>query len=546
MMSELRDLLVNIFAPESYIPHGHCYLWQTPLVWLHVVSDTLIGLAYFSIPICLVYFIRRRQDIPFQRIFKLFSLFIIVCGVTHFLEVWTLWYPAYWLSGGVKMVTALVSVYTTIELIPVIPKALSLRSPSDLQHLNDQLQSQAKERAIAEAEIRKLNHQLESRVEERTLSLAETNLQLTKEVEIRKQMEESLKNANTKLGEQLLQLEKYTEVQQCISRLTDTLQICESLEEAFQVSAELAKKIFPNCRGSIFIAQPPTNQFACVAAWEFEPEAEELVSFEMSDCWGLRQSTSHLSNPDFPSLCCKHIRAESVVASLCVPLLIQGEAVGVFYLESSQNIESLTCDYAKTVADQLALSFNNLKLKEDLKIQSYVDPLTGLYNRRYLEIYLARQLRDAQTKKELISLILFDVDRFKTVNDTYGHDAGDKVLKYISRFLTLNVREMDLVCRYGGEEILLILPKSTIDQAYKRAEVLRSGISQLQIKFEDTILPSITVSAGVASFSDQLNTVDKVLRAVDNALYEAKNRGRNQVVQAIDIKKTPLLEAEIL
>jgi diguanylate cyclase (GGDEF)-like protein len=546
MMSELRDFFVNIFAPESYIPHGHCYLWQTPLVWLHVVSDILIGLAYFSIPICLVYFIRRRQDIPFQRIFKLFSLFIIVCGLTHFLEVWTLWYPAYWLSGGVKMVTALVSVYTTIELIPVIPKALSFKSPRDLQHLNDQLQAQIKERAIAEAEIRKLNHQLESRVEERTLSLAETNLQLTKEVEVRKQIQESLKDANTKLGEQVLQLEKYTEVQQCISRLTDTLQICESLEEAFQVSADLAKKIFPNCRGSIFIAQPPINQFTCVAAWEFEPKAEELVPFEVSDCWGLRQSTAHLSNPEFPSLCCKHIRVESAVFNLCVPLLIQGEAVGLLYLDSSHNIESLTCDYAKTVADQLALSFNNLKLKEDLKVQSYVDPLTGLYNRRYLEIYLARQLRDTEIKKELISLILFDVDRFKDINDTYGHDAGDKVLKYLSRFLTLNVRELDLVCRYGGEEILLILPKSTVDQACKRAEVLRLGISQLQIKFSDTLLPSITVSAGVASFSAQLNTVDKVLRAVDHALYEAKNRGRNQVVQATEMDEAHIVKAEII
>jgi diguanylate cyclase (GGDEF)-like protein len=545
-MSELRDLFFNIFAPESYMPHGQCYLWQTPLVWLHVTSDTLIGLAYFSIPICLVYFIRRRQDIPFQRIFKLFSLFIIVCGITHFLEVWTLWYSAYWLSGGAKMVTALVSVYTSIELIPIIPKALSLKSPYDLQQLNEQLEAQIAERAIAEAELRKLYQELESRVEERTLSLEETNLQLTEEVEGRKFMQRSLKSANTKLGEQLIQLEQYTEVQQCISRLTDTLQICESLEEAFQVSADLAKEIFPNCQGSIFISQPSINQFTCVATWGLESESEELVSFEVGDCWGLRKSTSHISKPNFPSLCCNHIQIESSTFTLCVPLLIQGEAIGLLSLDSAQKIESLTCDYAKTVADQLALSFNNLKLKEDLKVQSYVDPLTGLYNRRYLEIYLARQLRDTQTKKELISLILFDVDRFKSVNDTYGHDAGDKVLKYLSRFLTLNVRELDLVCRYGGEEILLILPKSSVDQAYKRAEVLRLGISQLQIKFSETLLPSVTVSAGVASFSEQLNTVDKVLKAVDNALYEAKNRGRNQVVQAMEIDETHMLEAEII
>ncbi|MGB2925280.1 MAG: diguanylate cyclase [Limnothrix sp.] len=545
-MEQFRHFWVNIFSPENYIPHGHCYLWQTPLVWLHVVSDTLIGLAYFSIPICLVYFIRRRQDVPFQRIFKLFSLFIIVCGVTHFLGVWTLWHPAYWLSGTAKMITALVSVYTSIELIPVIPQALSLKSPNDLQQLNEQLQAQIKERAIAEAEILILNRELESRVEERTLTLAETNLQLTQEIEIRRQIQESLKDANSKQAKQLEQLEEYTQVQQCISRLTDTLQICDSLEEAFPVSADLAKKIFSHCRGAIFVIQPPLQVLNCVAAWGFEKNTPSISSFDIRDCWGLRKSTAHISDQDDPSMCCNHIHFESQATALCVPLLVRGEIIGLFHLDSNEEIEPLTCDYAKTVADQLALSFHNLKLKEDLKVQSYLDPLTGLYNRRYLEIYLAKKLPQASINHDAISFILFDVDHFKAVNDQHGHDAGDKVLEYLSRFLTLNVRELDLACRYGGEEILLVLPNSTLEQAYKRADILRAGISRLQIKFAGSILPSITVSAGVASFSEKLNSVDQVLRAVDQALYMAKNQGRNQVVCAADFEEPQLLAAEIM
>lgn len=107
----MLELIKNFLMPQPFIPHGHCYLWQPDLVWLHLISDTLTGLAYYSIPLTLLYFVRKRKDLPFNWIFILFGSFIVACGTTHFLEVWTLWYPVYYLSGLVKAVTATVSIY---------------------------------------------------------------------------------------------------------------------------------------------------------------------------------------------------------------------------------------------------------------------------------------------------------------------------------------------------------------------------------------------------------------------------------------------------
>lgn len=144
---------LSVFFFGQYIPHGHCYLWQTGLVSLHVTSDAMIALAYYSIPAMLIYFVRQRQDVPFSKLFWLFSLFIAACGTSHVMEVWTLWYPTYWLSGAVKSVTALVSVYTALELYPLIPKALALPSPEQVNKINKDIK-QAKA-AQQESEIDK-------------------------------------------------------------------------------------------------------------------------------------------------------------------------------------------------------------------------------------------------------------------------------------------------------------------------------------------------------------------------------------------------------
>src|SRR4028119_2505655 len=152
----------NFFSSNSFIPHGHCYLWKPQLVWLHVASDSLIGLAYFSIPIMLIYFVHKRRDMPFQGIFLMFGAFIISCGTSHLMAVWTLWHPDYWLSGLVKAITAVVSIYTALELVPLLPKALALPSPAQLEVANQALKDEISERKRAEAELQKTKEAAEA------------------------------------------------------------------------------------------------------------------------------------------------------------------------------------------------------------------------------------------------------------------------------------------------------------------------------------------------------------------------------------------------
>lgn len=170
--------LTQLFSSGPFIPHGHCYLWQSNLVWLHVASDAFIAVAYYSIPLTLLYFVRRRKDLPFHKIFLLFCLFIVACGSTHLMEVWTLWHPIYWVSGGLKAFTAFISIFTAIELIPVIPQALALPSPAQLHESNTALQAQIAERLKVEEELQRYQLELEARVAERTAQLKASNRQM--------------------------------------------------------------------------------------------------------------------------------------------------------------------------------------------------------------------------------------------------------------------------------------------------------------------------------------------------------------------------------
>ncbi|MGD1856221.1 MAG: sensor histidine kinase [Leptolyngbyaceae cyanobacterium] len=137
------------FVSLGFIPHGHCYLWKSGLVWLHLLSDGFIALAYFSIPVALLYFVQRRRDLPYPWLFLLFGGFIIACGLTHVLSIWTLWHPNYWTSGGIKALTAVVSLMTAATMIPVIPEALTLPGREELERAKADLEQRVLERTQA-------------------------------------------------------------------------------------------------------------------------------------------------------------------------------------------------------------------------------------------------------------------------------------------------------------------------------------------------------------------------------------------------------------
>jgi PAS domain S-box-containing protein len=195
MVGSLRTFL----SSDGFMPHGHCYLWRPEVLWLHLISDALITLAYFSIPFTLVYFVRKRKDLEFNWMFVCFAIFIVACGTTHLMEIWTVWHPTYWLSGGVKAITALASVPTAILLVKLVPEALRLPSPSALRLSNAELEREMIERKRAERDVRRVNEELESRVAERTRQLEAANRSLLQEIQVRHRTEQELRDSEARV-----------------------------------------------------------------------------------------------------------------------------------------------------------------------------------------------------------------------------------------------------------------------------------------------------------------------------------------------------------
>jgi diguanylate cyclase (GGDEF)-like protein len=184
------------------------------------------------------------------------------------------------------------------------------------------------------------------------------------------------------------------------------------------------------------------------------------------------------------------------------------------------------------VAEHLALALTNLQLRARLHEQSIRDPHTGLYNRRYLDETIGRELRKAQRHQRPVGVIMLDLDYFKQFNDTYGHDGGDTLLRAVGTFLQQHIRGEDIVCRYGGEEFTMILPEATLESTIRRAYEICDGIRRLVIHHNGRALRSITASLGIAAFPEHGPDADTLIKAADMALYQAKARGRNQIIIA--------------
>jgi diguanylate cyclase (GGDEF)-like protein len=211
-------------------------------------------------------------------------------------------------------------------------------------------------------------------------------------------------------------------------------------------------------------------------------------------------------------------------------MMAHGEALGVLHVMVGQHEAgqlSAKQQLALSVGEHLALALATLKLQETLRHMSFRDALTDLYNRRYMQENLEREMRRAERQGSSIGVILIDIDHFKRFNDVFGHDAGDAVLQELGRFMRKHVRGSDIACRYGGEEFVLILPGISQETAQGRAEQLRAGVKRLQLHHGAQSLDRITLSLGVALYPEHGASADEVLRAADKALYQAKQGGRD-------------------
>jgi len=361
---------------------------------------------------------------------------------------------------------------------------------------------------------------------------------LTKLMEERGQAQKELTGAHEKLKNSMGELESRNREAGTLSEMADLLQSCFTLEEASGVIASSAQKLFQGFSGALLGFSASRNVLEATTTWGPSSPAERV--FSPNDCWALRRGRLHPSSSDDGAVRCSHLGPVSRLPSLCTPLMAHGETLGILCLVTEPNgsvggqpsISEVNLKLAVPVAEQAALSFANLKLREKLRYQSVRDPLTGLFNRRYLDESLERELPNAIRKNRCLGVIMLDVDRFKRFNDTFGHDAGDTVLRELGDYLAKFIRRGDLACRYGGEEFTLILPESSLEDTRRRAEELRTSFQQLSIKHRDIVLGKVTLSLGVASLPDHGTTAVELLAAADGALLRAKEDGRDRVLVA--------------
>ncbi|OON60998.1 hypothetical protein B0920_18865 [Massilia sp. KIM] len=319
-------------------------------------------------------------------------------------------------------------------------------------------------------------------------------------------------------------------------RVAATAQMLQALDsvkspaELGQVLPVFLRKLLPDTSGEVYLYRNSRDFLELKSHWGEREEREELVA--PGDCWGLRLGKLH-QTLEGDGLCCGHVHAGAHERHLCAPMISQGEVIGLLVIRSDGDVaEPLEGDAVVALAEQLGLGINNVMLRDTLRLQSTVDPLTGLYNRRHFDESLKRELVRAQRAGSACAVVMIDLDHFKRINDTYGHDVGDLVLKAAAHRITGRIRGSDLACRYGGEEIVLLLPDCSAEAAAECADTIRRTIGEIALHHHGQDVSGISASFGVAAWPVHAQHTEDLLKAADQALYAAKRGGRNQVMVA--------------
>jgi diguanylate cyclase len=347
----------------------------------------------------------------------------------------------------------------------------------------------------------------------------------------------------TKFEQLHREMNKLTRESALLAELGDLLQSCLSPAEAHKLIVEHSQILFPNSSGAVCITASSRDVVEAVATWG-DPALTEKT-FPPGDCWALRRGRIHqVGNGASAILACAHLGPAKPKYAMCVPMMAQGEALGILYLDSGRNSsgngtngvasidghDEAQMGLARTLAEHIALALANLNLREVLQSQSIRDPLTGLFNRRYMEASLERELRRANRKKCSLGVMMVDVDYCKRFNDAFGHDAGDALLAELAKVFKDLFRGEDIVCRYGGEEFTIILPNASLKHTHERAEHLREAAKNAIAQYRGQALDHVTLSIGVSAFPEKGVTVEALLRSADAALYRTKEEGRDRVV----------------
>ncbi len=351
------------------------------------------------------------------------------------------------------------------------------------------------------------------------------------------------------LDQLVKELELRTKQMTALNEMGSLLECSGTVKEACAVVADSIRKLFPEApSGALYLFKSSRNLVEATLRWGTLGCASE-PTFSPDACWSLRRGQPHWSEHPGTGLSCQHLAESSRTRGLCVPMVAQGNTIGILHLEF-ESASGLRHDsgpegvpdsherLAISVASQIALSLASLQLRETLREQSIRDPLTRLFNRRFLEESLERELQLASRKKQSIAVLFLDLDHFKRFNDTFGHDAGDMVLQSLADLFRSFFRTTDMCCRYGGEEFAIVLPESSSQDAVIRADALRSEVKNLRLHYKKQSLGPLTLSAGVAAFPEHGSSSEELLKIADQCLYEAKARGRDNVAVGFATKQS--------
>lgn len=477
------DAFLNLLIPSDFMPHGHCYLWTPALLWMYVVSDTVIAISYYTIPIALLYLVKKRADLEFNWVFVMFSLFIFACGTTHLIGILTIWHPAYWLDATMKSLTAVASGITAIMLWRLMPVALTITSNKQLRTTIARLESEVQKRMEAERALATLNSNLEHLVRERTEDLSNINSDLLQEIEQRKRTE----------------LELFNQKQLAIVTL-------ESIGDAV---------ITTNMQSEVTYLNPVAEK---MTGWS-KSEAQGRPILEVFRI--LNESTRKLAaNP------VDVVLAHNKVCGLANHTL----------LIAKSGVEYAIEDSAAPIRDPngailgVVLVFHDVsdarQMAQRMTYLAEHDYLTDLPNRLLLTDRITQAISAAKRRQSKLAILFCDIDHFKRVNDTLGHEVGDQLLKVLCQRLQLCIRASDTLSRLGGDEFVVLLPELNDDAvpaeiAQKILTVLKDPVN---IAGHELF---ITASIGIAVYPDDGQSEDVLTRHADAAMYHAKNSGRN-------------------
>lgn len=495
--------LANLFGSESFMPHGHCYYWKPEILWSYVAADIFIALAYYSIPIALIYLVQKRKDLEFNWIFIMFSAFIFACGTTHLISIWTIWQPVYWLDVSAKGFTAAISVITSIMLWHLIPQALRIPSTQELKDTVGKLRHEIIERTEAEAALEDMKNSLELRVEERTAELLEINQQLAKEIEVRKNTEMALFAEKQRavitlesIGDGVITTDNdanVTYLNPIAEKMTGwtNLQAQQKpLLEVFNIVNESTRKLVPN----------PVD-----------------IVLNHGEIHGLANHTMLISKSG----------EEYSIEDSAAPIRgSEGKILGVVLVFHDVS--------------------ESRKMVSKMTYLAEHDFLTGLPNRLLINDRLNQALMSAKRNKEYVALMFLDLDRFKNINDSLGHEIGDEVLKMVAKLMATCLRASDTISRQGGDEFMILLP--AMEDHYAPAEVAEKLLAATSQPFEIAGHEiRISVSIGIAVYPDDGDNVEMLTKSADSAMYHAKSLGRNNYqffTQSMNERIRQLVELE--